>query len=511
MQTLYSFPRRICFLILLSLMFSGCAVGPVYQKPVVSLPASWQAMQPHEGKVHTLIGWWDQFHDEALTTFLRASENDSPTLSQAWARISEARASLASKKATNWPSITGKASLIRSSSSFGAGSVSTSLTPAPALTSTPTTSVSNAPSDMLLSTTQSVAVDASWEIDLFGSVRYSTQSAQALIEARVDNWHEARVSLAAEVATTYINYRACQLQVAYYTNEMQSRQETARLIEKAAIAGFSSPSELALGQASAASASALVVNQQAQCDITLKSLVALTGLTEVDVINVLSKTPIKLPVPATFSVTTLPVTLISQRPDLAAAERSLAAASADIGLAEANRYPRLSLTGSISSLQLTTLGSTLRSTPWSFGPALTVPIFDGGLRSANVRATEARYEQALATYKQAVRNAVKEVEQALVQLNSLTRRESDVRTASDRYRTVYKATEINWRAGGANLLSLEDTRRSLITANINLINLQRDQIQNWIVLYKALGGGWRERYTTPVVDSNASTSLPGEK
>ncbi|MES2207618.1 MAG: efflux transporter outer membrane subunit [Pseudomonadota bacterium] len=504
MQTPYSFSMRISFLMLLSLVVSGCAVGPVYKKPDVPLPASWQAMQPHEGKINTLIGWWDQFHDAALTTLLRAAENDSPTLMQAWARITEARASLTSKQASGWPSVTGQASLIRSSSNVGGGGFGASGV-APSATST-----SNS-SDTLLSTTQSVAIDASWEIDLFGSVRYATQAAQALVDARMDNWHEARVSLAAEVATTYVNYRACQLQVTYYINDMRSRQETARLIEKAAKAGFSSPSDAALGQASAASASALLINQQAQCDITLKSLVALTGLSEIEVNEVLSKTPAKLPTPSTFSITTLPVTLISQRPDLAAAERALAAASADVGSAEANRYPRLSLTGSISSLQLTTLGSTIHSTPWSFGPALTLPIFDAGLRAANVRAAEARYEQALATYKQAVRNAVKEVEQALVQLSSLTRRENDVRTAAKHYRTVYKATEINWRAGGSSLLFLEDTRRSLIAADMNLITLQRDQIQNWIVLYKALGGGWRERSATPVVDSPASTSLPGEK
>ncbi len=486
-------PLRIFIIMMLSLGLSSCAVGPAYQKPDVKLPASWQAMQPHEGQINTLMGWWDQFNDPALTTLLRAAENDSPTLTQAWARINEARASLTSKNASSWPTVTGKASLIRSSSSLGSSGFATA-------------TGSNQASDTLLSTTQSVAVDASWEIDLFGSVRYATQAAQALVDARIDNWHEARVSLAAEVATTYINYRACQLHVTHYTHDSHSRKETARLIERGAKAGFSSISDAALAQASTASASATLITQQAQCDITLKSLVALTGLPETDVQSTLAKTPSRLPAPATFSVTTLPVELISQRPDLAAAERALAAASADIGSAEANRYPRLSLTGSISSLGINTLGTTTRSTPWSFGPALTVPIFDAGLRSANVRAAEARYEQALATYKHTVRNAVKEVEQALVQLNSLTRRESDIRTATERYRMVLKATHTHWRAGGTSLLALEESRRSAIAADINLINFQRDQIQNWIALYKALGGGWREASATP-----APHSLHGEK
>ncbi|MFT3734297.1 MAG: TolC family protein [Rhodocyclaceae bacterium] len=183
----------------------------------------------------------------------------------------------------------------------------------------------------------------------------------------------------------------------------------------------------------------------------------------------------------------VPAQLLTQRPDLVSAERAVASASAQIGVAEAARYPSLTLNGSIS-LSATSLASSL---PWSFGPTLTIPIFNGGALAAKVEAARANYDSALATYKSSVRTAVKEVEQALVRLDGAVRREDDARNSAAGYRAYFTASEQNWRAGGTSLLNLETARRNAITAELNLISLQQARVEYWIALYKAMGGGWQ--------------------
>jgi outer membrane protein TolC len=188
-----------------------------------------------------------------------------------------------------------------------------------------------------------------------------------------------------------------------------------------------------------------------------------------------------------FALSTLPVVLLSQRPDLVSYERSLASASAEIGVAEADRYPRLSLVGSLSGSK--TAGNA-NSTSWSFGPSLSLPLLNGGAKLAAVASAQAAYDLALANYQQAVRSAVQEVEEDLVQLDSATRREADLRRSALGYRAYANTVESLWRAGGESLLNLEIARRDAIAAEQSLITVQRDQLLYGVALYKAVGGGW---------------------
>jgi len=219
---------------------------------------------------------------------------------------------------------------------------------------------------------------------------------------------------------------------------------------------------------------------------------------------------------APFAVQSLPVALLSQRPDVVAKERALAAASASIGVAEASRYPRLSLSGSIARSVMASGGAQVLSTPWSFGPSLSLPLFDGGAAKASVRSAEASYAIALADYRQAVSKAVQEVEQNLVRLASAEAREADVQRSAEGYRTVANATEASWRAGSDSLLSYEQTRRDAISAEQSLITVQRDRLLYGVALYKAVGGGWDVNATvdrdTPKTEGialgGASASIP---
>ncbi len=480
------------------LLLSGCSIFPEYLKPAIKTPDSWQAKLPqetlttatlpHHGNVSQLTGWWGQFNDTALNQLLTAAEADSPTLSIALANIKSARASSVAARAQGLPSLTGTASATRSQSGLSSGIASFG-------------SISG------LSTSTVGALDASWEIDLFGGVKFAKQAAEARLEAKRSDWHTARVSLAAEVATNYVDYRACQLSVAAYQRALTSKNETSRLTNILAGAGFSAPADASLAEASLRATESSLINQQAQCDNTVKALVALTNLGEPQLRELLAASAnAVLPQPAEFNIDSVPASLITQRPDLIAAERNLAAASADTGVATANRYPSLSLLGSIGRSNISGSGFSSNSDTWSFGPSISLPIFDGGKRKAEVSVAEANYAVALATYQQDVRGAVKEVEQALVNLDSAARRETTEKISTAQYQSYYQAAEINWRAGGISLLTLEDARRQLISAELSYITQQHDRVQYWIALYKALGGGWQQGSLNSTTDTVSTSS-----
>lgn len=448
---------------------AGCVVGPDYRKPELATPATWSAPLPHDGSTSQLIGWWDRFGDPVLTRLLEMAEAGSPSLAEAWANIRIARATLTTDQAAGLPSLTASGSAERARQAQG---------------------TSAAMANIL-----SGGLDASWELDLFGKVRRTTEAAEARIEARSADWHDARVSLAAEVADDYVQYRACQLLVRAYADEAQSQQETARATETAVAAGLTSPADGDLANASAASALSTLTAQRAECDVLVKALVDLTGADEATLRALLAQQTPTLPQPDCFAVDSVPASLIAQRPDLASLEHELAAASAEIGVAEADRYPSFSLTGSLtrSNNSLTGLLTT-----WGIGPGVSLPIFDAGKRAAATDSARASYDLQLAKYKQGLRTAVKEVEQALVRLDGATRRTGDAETAAKRYRKYFDSIDRNWRAGGASLLDREEARRDALGADITFITVQRDQIVYWIALYKALGGGWSSDSTVPV-------------
>jgi NodT family efflux transporter outer membrane factor (OMF) lipoprotein len=462
-------------------LLSACAaVGPTYHAPTsdaLALASTWQAARPHQGEAAQLQGWWARLGDPVLTELQRAANENNPSMQKAAAQIASARAALASSKAAGAPTLTGSGSATRANTSAGNSTVA--------------------------STTASVGLDASWELDLFGSVRRNVEAGEATAQAREADWNDTRVSLAAEVATDYITYRACLSTLQLTRDDATSRQATAQITIGSYRAGASSSTDAALAEASAASARASLLAQQAECEVDVKALVPLTGLAEPALRTLLSSADYRALQSAPFAVQSLPVALLSQRPDLVAKERALAAASASIGVAEAGRYPRLSLSGSISRSVVAPGSGQVLSTPWSFGPSLSLPLFDGGAAKASVRSAEASYAIAQAEYRQAVSTAVLEVEQNLVRLTSAEAREADVQRSADGYRAVANATEASWRAGSDSLLSVEQTRRDAISAAQSLITVQRDRLLYGVALYKAVGGGWDANATV------AATETPG--
>jgi outer membrane protein, multidrug efflux system len=445
-------------------LISCSAVGPNYQEVKPVTPPQWYApVQAHQGSTAALTNWWQQFDDALLAQLIDAAQAESDTLASALSRIEQSRASAVATRSALLPS----ANLSASGSRSNSGNTGTGA-----------------------QTSARASVDALWEIDLFGGNKRNREAALARLESSKAQWHSARVSLAAEVATQYVSFRACEALAKGFAADSTSRMESDRLTQLKVKAGFTAPADGSLSSASVAEAASRLTGQKAECEVTLKSLVALTAIDEPKLREQLASSSAKLPQPASIAIDTLPAKLIAQRPDIASAERDLAAASADIGAAEAARYPSISLLGSIGYSALRFAGVTSEGRTWSFGPALDLPLFDAGRRAANADAARAKYVEALALYKARVRGAVREVEQGLVQLGSAKEREADAQAAVTGYEAFVKASDARYRAGAGSLLELEDARRVLLTAQVAQLNVQRERISAWITLYKAAGGGW---------------------
>jgi NodT family efflux transporter outer membrane factor (OMF) lipoprotein len=454
---------RIAAVAAAALWLAGCASPGPSPAAAVDPPAQWYAPLPHNGTLADLTQWWQQFNDPLLIELIESAQTASPTVASAASRIRQARAAR----------IAAGAALLPTLDAVGSAARGNTQPPAP------------------LATTAQVGLQTAWEIDLFGANRAAAGAAQARLEAARAGWHEARVSVAAETANGYVSLRTCEQQVVVAENDARSRAETSRLTELSAQAGFTAPATAALARASAAEGAARATQQRAQCDLERKALVALTALPEPQLRQKLAPPWTEPSQAGALAVAAVPAQVLAQRPDVYQAQREVAAASADVGSAQAQRFPRLSLSGSIAAGAVHTGGVTTDLQTWSIGPlAVTLPIFDGGRRAANVDAAQARYEEAAALYAARVRQAVREVEEALVNLESARLRTEDARVAFEGYRVSFAATEARYRSGLASLVELEDARRTALAAETAWVALQRERVAAWIALYRAMGGGW---------------------
>lgn len=470
--------RWILCLPFLPFLLAACAaVGPDHQAPTPELPAQWSSPLPHGGSVQGLADWWQRFDDPVLARLQQAAEADSPTLATAWANVELARATLASAGAGGSPTLTAGASATRARQQASGSGAATS-------------------------TTRAASLDASWELDLFGKQRRKREAAQAQVQARGSDWHDARVSLAAEVASSYVEYRACMQLAAVYRQEELSVAQTEQATTALVRAGLSAAGDLALAQATQSSTAASLVAQRSQCELLQRSLTNLTGLQDAELRPLLDGGRTALPAAPAFAVSQVPAQALRQRPDVASRERDLAAASASVGVAVAGLYPSVQLGG---SLGLSVAGGTSLTT-WSFGPSISLPLLDGGSRRAAVDSARASHELAYAQWRDTVRNAATEVEKALLRLADAGQRAEQSQRTADAYRRYLQGAEAERRAGSISLLTYEEARRQALQAQLDLIGLQRDRLSYGIALYKALGGGWDSAAPGPVTPPRSRVS-----
>lgn len=475
-------------------MLTGCdrgliaTVGPDYvqQEPLVA--SKWQSSQSsavaHFGNPSELRAWWQQFNDPVLLRLIEAAQNVNASVADARARIEDSRAEMANAISQGLPKLDGQVDMVRARTTFG-----------------------SPPFDW---TRYQAGVQSNWEIDLFGGISRQREAALGSLAARQYAWHDARVAVAVEVAHGYVEYRYCENLLGIAEADARSRKESARLVEMAERAGLRPPSDLSLAMASRADGAENLIRQQGLCDRSIKGLVALTALSETEVRYLLShpaENIARMPVPPAFRLRGLPATTLMQRPDVRAAEEQVAEASARIGVAEARRYPRLSLSGNITPQLQTVSGANMFSpytagaataatyfaNTWSIGPTLNFPIFDSGKRIADVEAARMAYEAAKSRFHSTSRTAAKEVELALVRLLTSEERLPKAREAQDGYQRNLTATDHLYRAGFGSLLELEQARRQTLVARRTLADLEQERVSAWIALYRAAGGGWYDR------------------
>lgn len=446
-------------------LLAGCAAtAPAVPAPVsAAAPAIWYSPLPHGGQVARLQAWWQQFDDPLLARLVAAAQQASPGLATAKSRIEQARASRVASGAALLPS----AGLAASGSRGRPGA------------------------GQALATQAFAGLDMAWEIDRFGAGRAGADAAQARLDAARADWHDARVAVAAEAATSYLSLRACEARLLQAQVDASSRHETLRLNTASAVSGMQSPGNVALSRASAAQGDGNLLQQRAQCELHIKALVALTAMDEPALRRELVPGTARLPQPQQFAISSLPADVLAQRPDLFSAARAVEAAGADARQSDAQRYPRVRLTGNIGRSRSEGGGTTVEGSTWSFGPvSVSLPLFDGGLRRANSEAARARYEEAAVHYQARLRAAVREVEEALIGLQSTADRAGSAAAAAEGFAASFRATDARYRGGMASLFELEDARRSDVQAQMALVDLQRERVLAWVTLYRAAGGGW---------------------
>lgn len=437
--------------------------------PRVALASGWRAPVPHGGSVAAMEGWWQAVGDPDMARIQALAMENSPTLQSAAAAIRVARAQAQEAGAAPWPSLSASDSAKRGGS-LGGGSAGVGIS-------------------------RTATLDASWEPDIFGGQSASARAALLRASGAEASWNDARVSLMAEVADDYAQYRACRQIAAIYRDGTASQQETIRATQALATSGLSSEADLALARASAAAANITLTTQLASCDILAKSTALAAGVDEGQIRPDLDRA-IRIPRVPPVAASGVPADLIRQRPDIAASEADLAAALADVGVARADLMPSLSLGGALTRKS--------GVTSWTFGPALSLSLPKPGVARATMAGAMASYDKAAASYRSTVLQAVSQAETAMINLDAARRKLGDATLAADNYQSYFTAVDANWRAGGASLLDREEARREAQSARITVIELRLTEVQQWIALYKAMGGGWQAGRATPTAPTAIS-------
>ncbi len=465
-------------------------MGPEYRAPQLSaaeVPAEWTTKSDRasvgggEAASNAASPWWEELSDPVLDRLIAQAFANSPSLEVAMAKLNQSRSASGQANAAAQPNVGGSGA-VRASGGDGTRF------------------------------TQSwLSVNSSWEIDLFGAVRRGKEGAAAREAAQVATLADVRVSLAADVTDTYMSYRACQSYGALSQQDVVSRQATAKLTDASVREGFMAPYQAIRSHASVAEAKTQQVANHAYCDRLENLLTRLTGVPRPELVKALEDQPTglaRLPVPRHFDIA-IPREAVMSRPDIRAAERSLAAASADIGLAEADRYPRVSLNGDFGySASRTSGGGSLAFGSWSFGPAVSLPIFDGGRRKAAVEIARARYDEALAEFRAKARRAIQEIEDGLTRYAAAHERTENARVSATQYQEFFDTVEVRFKEGASNLLELEDARRAMLGARQTYLNVQLERLQAWVALNRATGGGAQYEFVNKQQLTQAGQSAP---
>ncbi len=445
-----------------AVLLAGCAtLGPDYGAPAASelgVPDRYVATPP-QSLPTDLSRWWERFDDPVLAQIVSEANAGNLDLAVAAARLTQAREALVQARAGRAP---------RVSASGGVGG--------------------SADVDGDTQANFSLGADAAWEVDLFGRIRRGVEAARADAEATFFDREAIRVATAAEVASNYMQARLAQARLQVARDTLAIADQNLQIARWRVQAGLASSLDAEQARAQRAQTAATIPTLENDFNAAVYRLAVLTGRSPGAVTPLLAE-PRPIPeAPQDLSVG-VPADTLRQRPDVRAAERSLAAATARIGIAEAQLYPALQLTGSIGGAGLSIGGLVDAITGSVFG-GLSQLIFDGGAARSQVRAQRAVAEGALATYQQSVLTALEEVEDALSALAAARARQVQFADALDAAQNTAILARSQYRAGLTDFQTLLEAERSLLSAGDGLAGSRGAEALALVQLYRALGGGW---------------------
>lgn len=462
--------KALLLVLPLTMSLPGCTVGPDYRPPVATTGETWIAPV---STAEVDAAWWTRFGDPLLTELVDSAISGNKDLEEAAARLREARANRDALLGGRAPQVTASAAATRNRLSEN-GLLPVGRVPGLG----PDVDIYDA------------GFDASWEIDLWGRVKRATQGAEARAEAAEEARRAVVIQVIAEVVRTYIDLRAAQSLRTNAIADTSAQQKIARLVADRLRVGLASRFDLVRAQAQARATAAQIPGYDGDAAAAAFRLALLLGKRPEELYDRLRQ-PGSLP-QVNFEIRAgLRSDLLRRRPDIRQAERDLAASTADVGVATADLFPRLSLFGGIGQ-QARDPGDLVSadSLRFQFGPSLRWPIFSGGRIKAQIRAADARSDAAMARYERAVLTALSDSETAI------NRYVSAGRTRAERGEVRATAAEAvslarqRYLAGEDDLTALLQAQTSFTAADRLNIQALTLELQQLTALYKALGGGW---------------------
>ncbi|MFM9936519.1 MAG: efflux transporter outer membrane subunit [Novosphingobium sp.] len=484
-------------LVLLSGFFAlaACAAGPDYHAPTtaaMSVPAAWSVPADRDDQ-GSLSRWWERFNDPILSRLIDQGTHSNLDLDVALSRLRQAREGLVQARAGNLPTISASGSASRNETLAG----------------TPQTFAA------VSGTSLSLSADASYQADLFGGRARSIEAARASAEASAQDYGTVMLSVSSEIATNYLIVRLQQTELANARLSLAYQDENLQIARWRNQAGLAGSLDVEQARAQRAQTSATIPQLENSLSQSVARLGVLLGGPP-GALRAELATPAPIPVGPVSIAAGIPADVLRQRPDVRSAERQLAAATAQIGVAKAQLYPALSLGGTVSS-NAGAVRSLLDVVSGQVFASLAQTIFDNGRLRSQVRARRAAADGAFATYKQSVFSALEDIENALVALSSADQRRSDYRTALEAATNSATIARVQYRSGLIDFTSLLNTENQLISSRTGLAQSQYDHAGAAVQLYTALGGGWndqisgRQMSASPIPASAAQTKPERDK
>ncbi|MCX8999616.1 efflux transporter outer membrane subunit [Rhizobiaceae bacterium BDR2-2] len=450
---------------LVLLLLSSCVSGPNHTPPQIDLPQKFNEGGSGSAGDVTAKAWWPAFNDRRLDAYVEQGLSQNLTVLQAIERITAAEANVISAGAGSLPQLAADASETLS----GQGGE----------LRTQTSTLSSA----------SGGLSASWLLDLFGQYRRAKEGALASLDSAYATADVARLTYLSNVVNAYIDVRYYQERLAIARKNLTSRRETLDLTKLQLEAGAASRLDVVQSEGLVNSTLADIPGFDKGFRISAHNLATLLGLPAETLIAELQKGG-RQPVARFSTKAGVPADLIRNRPDIRAAERDLAAAVAQIGVAEADFYPSITLGGSISPTLRNMSGTNGWLTTWSFGPTLNLPIFTGGALKANLTTAESNARNAYLAWKETVLGAVQDVADALASIKRDAETVTALRRTVQSYEEALRLSTASYRDGASSLLDVLDAQRSVSTAQASLATAVQQLASDYVALNVAMGGGY---------------------